>query len=189
MSTVVSTRVVTPIARLSYPYLFKPSKPMADGGEAKYQCELIFSKDADLSELKKAVNQAAVAKWGSNIPKNLKSPFRSGDTDREGKDGYEGSIFIGARSKDRPGVVIGPDRMPCVNESDVYGGCYVICSVTAFAYDTSGNRGISFALNNVWKVRDGEGFGNRQAADKEFSTVQVDADSFGDTSFNVDVFG
>lgn len=188
-SAVVSTRVVTPIARLSYPYLFKPSKPMSEGGEAKYQCELIFPKNADLSELKKAVNQAAVAKWGSNIPKNLKSPFRNGDTDREGKDGYEDSIFIGARSKDRPGVVIGPDRMPCMSESDVYGGCYVICSVTAFAYDMSGNKGVSFALNNVWKVRDGEGFGNRQAADKEFSSVAVDADAFGDTSFNVDVFG
>lgn len=183
------TRVVTPIARLSYPYLFKPSKPMLDGGVAKFQCELIFPKTADLSELKRAVNQAAVAKWGSSIPKNLKSPFRSGDTDREGKDGYEGSIFIGARSKDKPGVVIGPSRIPCVDESDVYGGCYVICSVTAFAYDTSGNKGVSFALNNVWKVRDGEPFGTRQAADQEFSSVQVDSDAFGDTSFDVDVFG
>ncbi len=176
-----SNRVITPVARLSYPYLFEPSKPMADGGDAKYQCELIFPAGSDMSDLKRAANQAAKDKWGDKIPKNIRTPFRDGDKDREGKDGYEGCTFIGARSKDKPGVVVGRDRTPCMDPSEVYGGCFVKASVTAFAYDNAGNKGVSFALNNVWKIRDGEPFGNRRNASEEFQGAEVDEDAFGDS--------
>ena len=172
-------RVITPIARLSYPYLFEKSEGM-NGGEGKYQCELIFGSDADLAELRRAANEAAKDKWGDKIPKNLRSPFRQGDEDREDKDGYAGSIFIGARSKDRPGVVVGRDRQPCGDPSEVYGGCYVKASVTAFAYDQAGNKGVSFALNNVWKIKDGEPFGSRRNAEQEFGQAEVDEDAFGE---------
>lgn len=175
-------RVITPVARLSYPYLFQKSEGM-NGGEGKYQCELIFAPDADLSELRRAANEAAKGKWGDKVPKNLRTPFRKGDEDREDKDGYEGAIFIGARSKDKPGVVVGRERLQA-EESDVYGGCYVKASVTAFAYDQAGNKGVSFALNNVWKIRDGEPFGSRRNADEEFGDADVDEDAFGeDDSF------
>jgi hypothetical protein len=79
-------RVITPIARLSYPYLFKQSAGL-NGSEGKYQCELIFPPGTDLSELKRAAHQAAKDKWGDKIPKNLRSPFRNGDEERAGKDG------------------------------------------------------------------------------------------------------
>jgi hypothetical protein len=180
MSEKNDCRVITPIARLSYPYLFVPSKGM-DGGGEKYQCELIFSPEVDLSELRKAANLAAKNKWGDKIPKGIRSPFRNGDEDREDKDGYAGCIFIGARSKTRPGVIVGRDRVPCTDESEVYGGCYVKASITAFAYDTSGNKGVSFALNNVWKIRDGEPFGNKRNAETDFATAEVDEDAFGDS--------
>jgi len=174
-------RVITPLARLSYPALFKPAKAMAEGQEEKFQCELIFPKGADLAELKTAANEAAKAKWGSKIPKNLRSPFRDGDVDRAEKAGYENSIFISARSKDRPGIVMGPNREPVMNQADVYGGCWVRVSVTAFAYDTGGNKGVAFALNNVWKIKDGEPFGSRKDAEAEFAEVEVDSDAFGDS--------
>lgn len=171
-------RVITPVARLSYPYLFRRAEAMG-GGEGKYQCELIFEKGADLSELKAAANQAARDKWGDKVPKNIKSPFRDGDTDRTDKDGYAGNTFIGARSKDKPGVVVGSYRKPPEDESEIYGGCYVKASVTAFAYDQSGNKGVSFALNNVWKLREGEPFGSYRSAEDEFSCAEVDEDVFG----------
>lgn len=177
-------RVITPIARLSYPYLFAKSAGM-NGAEGKYQCELIFPANTDMADLRAAANAAAKEKWGDKPPKNLKSPFRKGDEDREDKDGYEGAVFIGARSKDKPGVVVGPDRLPCADPSEVYGGCFVKASVTAFAYDTNGNKGVSFALNNVWKIRDGEPFGSRRNAEEEFGNVEVDEDAFGeDSSFD-----
>lgn len=173
-------RVITPLARLSYPNLFRPAKALNEGDSEKYQCELIFPKGADLSALKAAAALAVKEKWPNGAPKNLRNPFRNGDEEREGKDGYEGAIFIGARSKDKPGIVVGPNRSPCTTESEVYGGCYVRASVTAYAYDTKGNKGVSFALNNVWKIRDGEPFGNARTAEQEFEDVEVDADAFGD---------
>lgn len=170
-------RVITPEARLSYPYLFQPAKPLSADQDPKYQCELIFPEGADLGPLKAAATLAARDKWGNNVPKNLKSPFRPG-TDRDGKDGYEGcQCFMGARTKDKPGVVVGPERQPCLDNSEVYGGCYVRVSVTAFAYDAGVNKGVAFALNNVWKVRDGESFSGRVSAEDEFG--DVDQDSFG----------
>lgn len=173
-------RVITSIARLSYPHLFKPSKGVNPGDEEKYQCELIFAPGTDLSELKAAAHLAAKEKWPTGVPKNLRSPFRSGDEDREDKNEYEGCVFIGARSKDKPGIVIGPNREICTDEYDIYGGCYVRCSVTAFAYENKGNKGVSFALNSVWKIRDGEPFGSRINADQEFSDCETDAEAFGE---------
>jgi len=179
-ATEVSKRVITPLARLSYPYLFEPAQAMQAGGQEKYQCELIFSPDADLSELRAAIEQAKHDKWGDKPPAKLRSPFRDGDTDREGKMGYDGCTFIGARSNQQPGVVIGRYKDPVVNQSDVYGGCWVKASVTAFAYDTNGNKGLSFGLNNVWKIRDGDPFGSRRSAEDDFSSEELDPAAFGE---------
>jgi hypothetical protein len=171
-------RVITPEARLSYPHLFRPQEGL-DGGKDKYGCELIFAPGTDLSALKAAANLAAKKKWGDKVPKKLRTPFRIGDEDRDGKDGYQGATFIGARSADKPGIVIGQNRDICTDESQIYGGCYVRASVTAFAYETKGNAGVSFALNNVWKLRDGEPFGNRVPADQDFADCDADAEAFG----------
>jgi hypothetical protein len=187
MSNAESTRIITPTARLSFPALFKPARPMAEGADEKYQCELIFEKGANLAPLKEAIKTAIKNKWGDKPPKNLRIPLRDGDTDREGKDGYEGCMFISARSKDRPGVVIGPHRDICTpdREHEVYGGCYVRASITAFAYDTAGNKGVAWALNNVWKLRDGEPFGGRRNAQEEFGDVEVDQEAFGELDDDV----
>ena len=153
---------------------------MQEGGEEKYQCELIFEPGTDLKVLREAAELAIRNKWAGNRPKNLRSPFRKGQ--ERDSDGYpDDCIFIGARSKDRPGVCVGPNREPCTDPGEVYGGCYVKLSVTAFAYDTAGNRGVSFALNNVWKIRDGEHFGNWKSADEDFASEEVDTEAFGET--------
>lgn len=172
-------RVITPVARLSYPHLFERATPFP-GQEPKFQCELIFEKGADLSVLEAAVKAAVAERWGTKAPKGLNLPFREGNAARAGKDGYGDCIFIGAKSKDRPGVVVGPERRPPEDPTEVYGGCYVRASVTAFSYDMSGKKGVSFALNNVWKLRDGDPFGSFQSAENEFSSVVcTDEDAFG----------
>jgi hypothetical protein len=88
-------------------------------------------------------------------------------------------VFIGARSEDKPGIVVGKEQRPPQSENEVYGGCYAKASVTAFAYEQKGNKGVSFALNNVWKLRDGEPFGSYQSAESEFAGEELDADAFG----------
>jgi len=172
-------RIVTPEAVLSFPALFKRSKPMQDQDEGKFQCELIFAAGADLSKLESAIKQAKEDKWGSKPPNNLRMPIRNGsDRDKEGYEG-EGVKFISPRTNDKPGVVIGPNRDPCLEPSEVYGGCVVRASVTAFAYDLPTSKGISFALNNVWKLRDGKPFSGRKTAEQDFVDTDVDKSAFG----------
>lgn len=173
-------RVVTPEAILSYPALFEP-KAMNEGQTKKYSAELIFPSGTDLKPLREAAHKAAVAKWGDKIPKKLRSPFRDGSVDREGKPEYEGATFISARTTKKPAVVTGPDRVPVSDPETLYGGCKVRCSVTAFAYDNAGNCGVSFYLNSVWKLSDGTRLGGTGGDD--FAGVEVDPESFGGVPF------
>jgi len=181
MSKADPCRVVTPEARLSYPYLFEKADPFDESGEGKYQTNLIFAPGTDLSKMKAAASTAARKKWGTDIPKNLKTPFRSG-TEKD-KEGYpDDCTFIAARSGDKPGVVVGPNQEPCLDPTEVYAGCYVRVSVTAFAWTRKGVNGVSFALNNVWKIRDGEPFGDRRSAEEDFAEVEVDSEAWGETA-------
>lgn len=163
------SKIITPECRLSYPYLFEANE------DGKYSVELIFEPGTDLSELKVAAQQAIKDKWGDNPPKGLRSPFRDG-ADRE-SEAYEGATFIGAKSKTPPGVVQGPNRAQVINKSDVYAGCYVMCQLSVYAYDVDKNKGVTFGLNHVWKIRDGEPFGSRQTAEEAFA--DVDGVAFG----------
>ncbi|HKJ88554.1 MAG TPA: ssDNA-binding protein, partial [Gammaproteobacteria bacterium] len=48
----------------------------------------------------------------------------------------------------------------------------VRASVRPFAYDTQGNRGVSFALNNIQLLRDGERLDSRVAPEEDFDAVE-----------------
>lgn len=210
MSETASTRVITGEAILSYPHIHQAQAGKSDdGGDAKpkYSGTFIFTKEsretpdgkARFDALQKAAIEAATAKWGAKykLPNGqqidilqamkegiIRSPFR---TDALAKGYPEGSVFINARSAERPGAVYshpGPDgkkpaEIPADKlRDDLYPGAIVRASVTAFAYDKKGNKGVSFALNNVQKLRDGARIDNRVAAESEFdadlSTPPVD---------------
>lgn len=172
-------RVTTPLCVISYPALFEP-KAMEEGKDKKYSVEMIFPEGTDLTKLKAAAKLAAEEKWGKKIPAKLKSPFRDGDVDREGKEEYAGKVFISARSKSKPRVIVGQEMRACENPEEVYGGCVCAVSVTAFAYDNSGNKGVSFYLNSVWKVRDGQRLGGSGGDPTEdFAGMDLDAEAFG----------
>lgn len=184
MST--ETRMTTPVCTLAFPKLVTPDSMNADDPveKKKYSVELIFDEGEDLSGLKAAAHAAATAKWGNKIPKNLRSPFRDGSTDREGKDAYEGRTFFAARSKQRPRCVLrdgeGKYIGVAVDELDdtFYAGCKVAVNVTAFAYDT-GSNGVGFFLNSILKVDDGERLGG-SSGNVEDDFAGVDAAAFGE---------
>jgi hypothetical protein len=172
-------KVVTPECVISYPNLFVPTS-MEEDSPKKYSCEMIFAAGTDLTKLRNAASQVAKDKWGDKIPKNLRSPFRDGDTDREDKPGYAGCTFMSARSKSQPKVLEGKQLDVVMDPESIYSGCVCIVSVTAFAYDMAGNKGVSFFLNNVWKIRDADRIGGGGgSAESDFAGVEVDADAFG----------
>ena len=183
------SEVITPRARLSFPSLFKATKPKGAPAEQepKFGATLLFDENADLSKLKKAAKDAAAEKWGDNIPKDLRTPFR--DQGEKDYDGYEdGCIFITCTSKTRPSVV-GPDKVTPVEEFEIYAGCYVHAAVRAFAYGGKGTGfrpGVSFGLQHIMKVADGEPLDGRTKPEDAFSEIETEVES---TDEGDDIFG
>ncbi len=180
-----SRKVITPDAILSFPALFEPES--FEGGEPKYKATFIFTEDQDLTPLKRVVAIAAKEKFGDKAKKlaqagKLRMPFLSDD-----EAGYpEGSTFIRASTKNRPGVVSmipdsnnGGKPMRIEDPDELYPGAVVRASIVAFGYDKAGNKGVSFALNNVQKVSEGERLDGRAKAEDEFD---ADEDAAADLS-------
>lgn len=175
--------VMTAEARLSYPHLIEP-KASFQGQDPKYQASLIFPKNADLTALRLAAKAAAEQKWGTRMPQTLRLPFRDGadraKADESGRmivpEAYQDSIYLNVSSKDPVELV---DRrlapvMPDRARELFYAGCYVRAYLRAFAYDVNGNRGVSFALNGLQWLRDGDNLGNRLSAGQAFEALDDD---------------
>lgn len=180
----MSTKVIARGATLSYPHLHQP-QPGRNGGKPKYSGAFVFAPDnKSLAELEAAAIEAAEAKYpgkGAEMLRTgkLRSPFRK---DAEAKDYPVGSIFINARSEQKPqcvyswpapGTPVGEKPKPAQIPDDkirdeLYAGAQVNVSLAAFTYDTDGNKGVSFALNNVQKTGEGARLDGRKAAEDEF---------------------
>ena len=186
-------RVTTPECILSYPHLFEPTKVNQNNAseKAKYSASFVFAPGVDLTDLKAAAAEAGLRKWGGKFEgmvkeKKLRLPFR---TDAVEKGYAEGSVFINARSDNKPGLVMpfaGEDGRPAnVENPDImYPGSRVRASLVAFAYDTLGNMGVSFALGNVQWLGDGERLDSRVAAADDFTVVD-DAEAPGEVASSV----
>lgn len=163
-------KVKTPVFRVSFPQVFEAKS--FNNGEPKYSVVMIFDKKADLREMKRILKEAAHERFGAKLPPNLKDAFRDGK-EKAHLQGYgEDVVFCTASSKQRPGLV-DQKVQPIVDRDEFYAGCYARATVSAFAYDTNGNKGVSFGLNNIQKVRDGERFDGRTDATDDFEEVDV----------------
>ena len=176
-----TTKVISPVGIASYPYVATPQSPRPGStANPKYSMTVIFKPGTDLSALKAAANAAAESAYpGKGIALlakgTLRSPFR---TDCEAKNYKDCATFINVRTDKKPGVVYAykdattgkPALIPDDKIADeIYPGCQVKVSLNAFAYNTDGNKGISFGLNNVQKIGEGERLDGRAAADDEFT--------------------
>jgi hypothetical protein len=63
-----------------------------------------------------------------------------------------------------------------MDRSEVYSGCYGRVSLSFYAFNTNGNRGIACGLNNLQKLRDGEPLGGQMSAETEFAGLEEDGD-------------
>lgn len=173
-----NTRVVTGKVRLSYVNIFKPRKrdDDDDASEAYSVLLLIPKSDAKTrADLKAAIEAAKVrdaGKWGGKVPANLKLTIHDGDTrdDLDEKPEYRGMLYMSVSSNRKPGIV---DRnvQPILDPSEVYSGCYARVEINAAGYNTKGNRGISFYLNHVQKIADGEPLGGMTRAEDVFEAL------------------
>lgn len=166
-------KIMTPIFRVAFPEVFQPRG--FEGGEPKFSVTMLFDSDADLSEMKKLAKAASGDKWSKKkTPKNLKDPFRDGD-DVEW-DGFAGTTFVRATSKFQPGIVGRDASKALIRTEDFYAGCYARATVNAFAYDTAGNKGVAFGLQNLQFLKHGDPFTGRTNAEEDFDSLPDEDD-------------
>lgn len=181
-STPSATKVITGKVRLSYVHLFEPYSG-ADGQEPKFSVALLIPK-SDKATIKKlrAAQQAALEagkdkRFGGKIPKNWSDTIHDGDeeADLEKNPEYEGHWYLSVSSKTRPGIV-DRDVQPILDSTEVYSGCYARVSLNAFPYSVSGKKGVSFGLNHVQKLADGDFLGGRSKAEDDFDALDDEDD-------------
>ena len=165
-------KVITPKFRLSFPELFEP-KAFEDQA-AKYSIQMLFGKKTDLAPLKNVVKLAVKEKWGDNPPKGIVYPFKDGN--EKDLEGYEDTIVVGAASKFKPQVV--DQKIEAIlTADDIYAGCFARAAINAYAWEYKNakgqvmKRGVSFNLESVQKLAEGERFVKRADASELFDEV------------------
>lgn len=169
-----SGNLITPKARMSFPTLFT-AKAAKGSDKEKYSLSLLIPPTADISLLIEAVKKVATEKWGEKLPAKLKSPFlKAEDYEYEG---YEaGWVLVRCTSLQKPGLVDATGGN-VDEEREAYPGRWCVASLRPFAYDNSGNRGVSFGLQNVQLLDHDEPIGGRARAEDEFEPVDVPVDA------------
>ena len=172
--------------RLSYEHVWEPAS--INGGNPKYSiCAMIPKSDTvTVEKVQKAIDAAyregegKLKGSGKSVPpmSAIKNPLRDGDLDRPDDPAFAGMWFVNANTDRAPGIV-DAHAQPILDRGEVYSGCYGRVSLSFFAFNTNGNRGIACRLNNVQKLRDGESLGGHLSAEQEFAGLDDgDEDDF-----------
>lgn len=170
------TKVITgPKTRWSYANVWEPKS--INGSSPKYSVSLIIPKsDTKTVKAVKDAIQAAYDEGQSKLKGNsksvpvlsvIKNPLRDGDAERPDDEAYKDSYFVNANSATAPGIVDAA-RNPILERSEVYSGVYGRASISFYAFNSNGNRGIACGLNNLQKISDGEPLGGRTRAEDDF---------------------
>jgi hypothetical protein len=172
-------KVITCKCIISYPHVFKPRIVKA-GDKPRYGCALIFDINTDrpcLEQLQRAAYEAGRSMFrdfddGAKA-KRYALPWRRGE-ERDGKGYGTGKVFLNVNADNPPGVV---DRyvQPILDPREIYAGAWVIASLRAFPYNFENmKKGVSFGLNNLQKVADGERLDNRSTPSQDFTPLGDD---------------
>lgn len=156
-----------------------------NGGTPKFSVSLLIPKTDTVTVKKiKAAIEAAYREGEAKLKGNgktvppltaIKTPLRDGDAERPDDPAYAGHYFLNANSATAPGIV-DADCQPILTRSEVYSGVYGRASISFYAFNSSGNRGVACGLNNLQKIRDGEPLGGRASAESDFSDFDDEND-------------
>ncbi len=171
-------KVITGVdTRWSYANVWEPKS--INGGTPKYSVSLIIPKSdtKTIAKIQAAIEaaykegEAKLKGNGKSVPalSVLKTPLRDGDAERPAAEAYWTAFFVNANATSAPGIV-DADLNPIFTRSEVYSGVYARASITFYAFNSSGNKGIACGLNNLQKIRDGEPLGGKASAESDFAT-------------------
>ena len=176
MSKTNPCKVIISVVRFSYLTANEP-KATTEGGVHKYSVSHIIPKpDADLVKKIQSAIEAAYKEGefklrgaGKTVPPMtaIKNPLRDGDLERTDDPAYKDSYFVNANSTNKPEVVDAALN-PIIETSEIYSGIYGRASITFYAFNNNGNKGIACGLNHLQKIRDGEPLGSKATAETDF---------------------
>lgn len=175
-------KVITgPDTRWSYANVWEPKS--INGGTPKYSVSLIIPKSdtKTIAKIEAAIEaaykegEAKLKGNGKSVPalSVIKTPLRDGDMERPDDPAYANAYFVNANATSAPGIV-DADRNPILTRSEVYSGVYGRASISFYAFNSSGNKGIACGLNNLQKIRDGEPLGGKASAESDFASDEDD---------------
>ncbi len=156
-----------------------------NGSTPKFSVSLIISKDDERTVQKiRAAIKAAYEEGAGKLKGNgksvppldvLKTPLRDGDRERPDDPAYANSYFVNANSAQKPGI-IDRDMQPIIERSEVYSGVMGRASISFYAFNSNGNKGIACSLNNLQKMYDGKPLGGKSSAEDDFAGLDDDED-------------
>ena len=147
MANMNKTKVITGVnTRLSYFHGWEPAS--INGGEPKYSVSVLIPKTD--KETVDAINNA------------IDAAIEEGITKFGGKK---------ANSKTAPQIVDKAVK-PILDRDEVYSGCYGRVSLSFYAFNSNGNKGVACGLGNIQKIKDGDSLGGRPTAVDDFTTLE-----------------
>lgn len=189
MASNPATSAMTPIGTLCFTDSLFTAKPRQEGSDkTAYSLIIGFDEPATKTAAYQALRQAVVAavsdKWGAvkaadpAFMRSLRNPFRlAAEKEYEGFDKFETYISPWTPGKDQGGNAKKPPQVVDLNgddmvPSDVWSGQLGRATVRAFAYDTNGNKGVSFMLEHVQVVKaDMPRIDGRRSAQQAFANA------------------
>lgn len=150
----VSERVFLKNVRLSYPAL---DEPKADfGGDPKFQCTFLIDEGSETAKtVTEAIRKVAREFFGDRVREVMVGnavPLHKGSEKSPVPDGYEGKLYIKAKSKNRPKLVGAKPTQTYTEALEIREtfrpGNFVNAYITLFAYD-KGSRGVAAVLEAV----------------------------------------
>ena len=173
-------RVSTPLFRVAYPALDKPTA-YKKGDKESYSIHMLFPHDTDFkvpvnknpkpgmpyASFQQAIKNAKIELWGPDKEdwpdkKKLILPIKDGD-EKNHWEGFAGNYYIKANTY-APVKVYGTTPNPSgkgfmeINPALVQGGDYCRAIITASAYDDAKEPGVKFYLQSIQLVKKGEPF-------------------------------
>ncbi len=176
------TKITTPKFRVSFPAVFiaKAYK----NGLPVFSIVMLFDEklaaQGALNNMQNLIKATAIEKWGE-VPKEVLDmsqdtcPFNDGNL--KSYDGYENTYYARAASQFQPAVIDTGDIRKSIEPSAIlakeefYSGCYARASITAYGWESMGRKGVSFGLQNVQKLADGEPFSGRGDPLEDFDPI------------------
>lgn len=150
-------------------------RPVSVYGGQKYSLLALIPKEdkETVEEIRNVIDyvkEKSVDKWGGRMLTNFRNPLHDGDEDKPDNPIFRNCYYLNAKSKEAPQIVDG-NVQPITDQTELYSGCYGKVSLTFYAYNCSGNKGIGVWLGNIQKIKDGTPLAGRVSAGDEFTPV------------------